>query len=100
MPKSGGIVKLLLYLSVAPTCVKVSCWMVLFGKVIFALTMLTLMLSVTLAAISMVSLTLKVLALTGCKSKTCGTVTSLTWKVTVSVLLMLLLVSFAIIKAV
>jgi len=74
--------------------------MVLFGRVMLAFIVLTLMLSVTFAAISIISLTLKVLALTGCRSKTCGTVTSLTWKVTVSVSLILLLVSFAIIKAV
>jgi len=95
VPKRGGIVKLLLYLSVIPTRAKVSCWMVLLGKVMLAFTVLTLMLSVTLAAISMVSLTLKVLALTGCKSKTCGTVTSLTVKLVVSVLLRLPNVSFA-----
>jgi len=95
VPKSGGIVKLLLYLSVTPTRAKVSCWMVLFGKVIFALTMLTLMLSVTFAAISITSLTLKVLALTGCKSKTWGTVTSLTVKLVRSVLLRLPNVSLA-----
>jgi len=88
-------VKLLLYLSVAPTCVKVSCWMVLFGRVMLAFTALTLMLSVTLAAISMVSLTLKVLALTGRKSKTSGTVTSLTTNVSLSVLFTLPAVSLA-----
>jgi len=95
VPKSGGIVKLLLYLSVTPTCVKVSCWMVLLGRVMLAFTVLTLMLSVTLAAISMVSLTLKVLALTGRKSKTSGIVTSLTVKLVVSVLLTFPLVLFA-----
>ena len=80
------MVKLLLYLSVVPTCVKVSCWMVLLGRVMLAFTVLTLMLSVTLAAISMVSLTLKVLALIGCKSKTWGGVMSNTVKLVVSVL--------------
>jgi len=69
--------------------------MVLFGKVMLAFTVLTLMLSVTLAAISMVSLTLKVLALTGRKSKTAGLVTSLTVKLVVSVLLTFPEVSFA-----
>jgi len=85
----------LLYLSVAPTCVKLNIVELAFGKVMLAFTVLTLMLSVTFAAISIISLTLKVLALTGCRSKTSGTVTSLTVKLVLSVLLRLPNVSFA-----
>jgi len=100
-PNCAGIVKLLLNLSVPPTKVRVNNCVLASGKVIFAVTLATPILSVTLAAISITSETLKlslnVLLEKGVRSNTCGRVISNTVKLVFSVLLILLLVSFAII---
>jgi len=95
----AGIVKLLLNLSVL-VFASVTICVVLLGKVMFANTVSIAPPFVTFAAISMTSLTLKVVFAIGTRSKTSGLVTSLTTNVSLSVLFTLPAVSLAIIVAV
>jgi len=77
-PMRFGMVKLLLNLIVAPTCVKFNIVELAFGKVMFARTVSTLVVtSVTFAAISIVSVTLKMLPSAGVTLITSGGVVSM-----------------------
>jgi len=88
-PIKSGIVKLLLNVIVVPSWINVT------GKVMFARTIFTAILSVTFADICMVSDMLKVLFASGVRFLTSGRVISNTVKLVVSVLLTFPEVSFA-----
>jgi len=97
LPMTFGMVKLLLKVMVLPSCMRVSSVELALGKVMFASTTSTAMLSVTLAVICIVSEMLKVLFASGVRFLTSGRVISNTVKLVVSVLFKLPEVSLAII---